>query len=54
MDESQAGIKTAWRIPITSDMQYYPNGRKWGVTKEPLEEGKESERTGLKLNITNK
>ena len=39
LDEAQDGIKIAGEILITSDMQMtWPYGKKWGGTKEPLDE----------------
>ena len=41
LDEAQAGIKTARRNAITSDMQitrHHPYGRKRRGTKEPFDE----------------
>ena len=54
MDESQAGIKTACRN--INDLSYaddttISNGRKQSWTKELLDEVKENEKAGLKLNI---
>ena len=37
LDESQAGIKIAWRN--INNLRYNPNGRKGRRTKEPLDEG---------------
>ena len=54
LDEAHAGIKTAGRTSLTSDMQMIPPyGRKQRGTKEPLDEGEheKSEKAGLKLNI---
>ena len=52
LDDSQAGLKTARRN--TQICWYYPSGRKWRGTKQPLVEGKEeSKKAGLKLNIQN-
>ena len=48
LDDSQAGLKTARRN--TQICWYYPSGRKWRGTKEPLDENK-SKKAGLKLNI---
>ena len=39
LDESQAGIKSAGKISITSDMQMTPPyGRKWKGAKQPVDE----------------
>ena len=44
LDEAQAGIKTAGKIAITSDMQMIPPyGRKQRGTKDPLDESERGE-----------
>ena len=49
LDEAQAGIKTAGRISITSDVHWHhPYGRKRGLL---IKEKEESETVHLKLNI---
>ena len=52
LDESQAGIKISGRNIPQICRWHHPNGRKWGGTKEPLNEGEEeSEKAGLKLDL---
>ena len=48
LDESQAGIQIAGRninnLRYANDTTWYHvNGRKWGGTKEPLDEGERGE-----------
>ena len=54
LDETQAGIKTARKIWITSDIRWYhPYVRKKRGTQSLLMKVKESEKAGFKLNIQN-
>ena len=54
LEEAQAGIKIAGRN--INNLRYADgttlNGRKWWISKEPLDESEiESEKVGIKLNI---
>ena len=52
VDEAQAGIKIARRIPIASDIQMNPPfGRKQELKTLLMKVKKESKKVGLKLNI---